>query len=193
MRSRTGTWPRAVCDALIAVAAVLTVVVPRWTWFTATILPVSANVDGSAMAPQGTATGLYAHPFLWVAAGVGVVQLVLLLMRYYPGGRLRVPGDGVLLALGSFLVCLIVAVGIGLLPGPWAGILSVNGPLSSWLPFTWEGTPLGFDGFTLVMTWSYGATVAMAAALASLALTIAALGFTRTVRMRGSEPSLERP
>jgi hypothetical protein len=125
------------------------------------------------MAPQGSATGLYAHPFVWVAAGAAVVQLALLLVRHYPGGRLRVPGDGILLAVGSGLVCLIVAAGVVFIPGPWADILSVNGALA--VPFQWEGTPAALDGYTLVMTWSYGAPAAMAAALASLALTIAAL------------------
>ena len=85
------------------------------------------------------ATGLYAHPFLWAAAGVAVAQLALLLLRYYPGGRLRVPGDGILLALGSCLVCLIVAACIVLIPDPWADILSIYGPFN--VPLSSEGAP----------------------------------------------------
>jgi hypothetical protein len=170
MRAGPGTRLRVAFDTLIAVAAVLTIVAPRWPWFNATLLPLWPNDgDGPPMAPQGVATGLYAHGSLRVAAGVAAVQLALLLARHYPGGRLQVPGDGILLAIGSSLVCLIVVADAVFLPGRWIDILSVNGGV----PFPWEGKPVTEGGDTLVMTWSYGASVAVAAALASLALTMA--------------------
>jgi len=96
---------------------------------------------------------------------LAVLQLALLLARYRPGGRLRVvPGYGFLMVTCSVLICLIVAADVVIIPGPWADILSING-----VPIQWEGTPVALDGANLFMTWSYGAIVAAAAALASLA------------------------
>lgn len=54
-----------------------------------------------------------------------------------------------------------------LIPGPWANLLNVNGTLG--VPDPWEGTQVPLDGATLVMTWRYGAVVAMGAALTSFA------------------------
>src|ERR1022692_682847 len=98
MRAGTGTRRRAACDALIAVAAALTVVVPRWPWFKARLLPLDPNAGGPVMAPQGSATGLYAHPF--VRGGgratrppAGALQPRLApagaRRRHPPGGRIR--------------------------------------------------------------------------------------------------------
>lgn len=159
------------CNALIAFAAVVTIIAPHWPWFLATLVP---DLGDEVQAPDGPATGLYAHPSLWVAAGVAAAQLALLLLHYYPGGRLRVPGDGVFLALGSGLIFLIVAADFILIPGPWADILSHNGTWA--VPFPWEGKPYLLDGATLFMTWSYGGPVAVAAALTSLIAAIVSPG-----------------
>jgi len=100
MRAGPWVWLRAACDAFVAVAAVLMIVAPRWVWFQATLTYLPGG-GGLVPAPSsGPATGLYAHPSLWVVVGFAAVQLVLLAARYYPGRRLRVPGDGILLAVG---------------------------------------------------------------------------------------------
>ena len=155
------------CNALIAIAAGLTIIAPHWPWFLATLVP---DLGDEVNAPDGPATGLYAHPSLWVTTGLAVAQLALLLLHYYPGGRLQVPGDGGFLVLGSALTCLIVAADFLLIPGPWADILSDNGTWA--VPFPWEGSPYLLDGCTLFMTWSYGGLVAGAAALTSLVAAI---------------------
>ena len=161
----------AACDTLVTVAAVLTIVASRWPWFQATLTP--PDPDGVVLAPSGAATGVYAHPSLWAAGGLAAAQIALLAARYYRGGRLRVPGDGALLVLGSGLVCLLVTADILIVPRPWFNILSRDG---GWgLPLWWEGTPNRIGEFTLFMTWSYGATAAIAAALVSLAAAIASL------------------
>jgi hypothetical protein len=59
--------------------------------------------------------------------------------RYYQGGRLRVPGDGVLLAAGSGLVCLIVAWDAESLPGPWIDIFSIDGSFEVTGHGAWSG------------------------------------------------------
>lgn len=178
-------------DTLVAVAAVLTIVASRWPWFEATLTP--PDPEGLVMAPRGAATGLYAHPSLWAAVGLAAVQIVLLAARYYPGGRLRVPGDGGLLVLGSGLVCLLVTADILIIPRPWFNILSSGG---WWVfPPLWQGTPYPVEGNTLFMTWSYGATVAMTAAIVSLAAAIASLAVAkaRALRSDATRVLLPRP
>jgi hypothetical protein len=174
---------RASSDVLVAVAAVLTIMASRWPWFQATLtLP---DPGGLVLAPRGAATGVYAHASLWAAVGIAAVQIALLAARYCAGGRLRVPGDGDLLVLGSGLVCLLVTADILIIPRPWFDILSRDG----WwvLPPLWQGTPYPLDGTTLLMTWSYGATVAIAAAIASLAAAIASLVVSKA-RERTASP-----
>jgi hypothetical protein len=69
-----------------------------------------------------------------------------------------------------------------LVPGPWAQIMTPVG-----VPFPWEGVRYLLDGATLVITWSYGAIVAIAAAVASLAAASVSLVFT--MRAPRSEPT----
>ena len=163
------------CDTLVAGAAGLTITASLWPWFQATLVP--PDPGWPVMAPSGAATGVYAHPSLWAAVGLAAAQIALILARYSPGGRLRVPGDGGLLVLGSGLVCVLVPADVLRIPGPWADILSNNGTLA--VPWRWEGAPYLLDGTTLFMRWDYGAAVAIAAALASLAFTIASLVVTK--------------
>ena len=187
--SRSGL--RTACDAVVAITAVLAVMASRWPWFQATLTP--PDLTGMVMAPSGAATGVYAHPSLWAAAGLAVAQIALLAARYYPGGRLRMPGDGGLLVLGSGLVFLLVTADILIIPRPWFNILSKDG----WcvLPPLWEGRPYPLDGTTLFMTWSYGAAVAIATAVASLAAAIAsrALSKARAASPDAAAALLPRP
>jgi len=189
MHAGTRARLRMASDVLVAVAAVLTITAARWPWFQATLTP--PDLTGMVMAPSGVATGVYAHPSLWAAVGLAVAQIALLAARYYPGGRLRVPGDGGLLVLGSGLVCLLVTADTLIIPRPWYDILNK----AVGVPFPWEGTPYRLDGTTLFMTWSYGATVAIAAAFASLAAAIASLVVTkaRAPRSDATPVLLPRP
>ena len=177
---RAGTRERltGACDTLIAVAAVLVIVAVHWPWARATLTPPEPDV----MQSPGQATGLCAHPSLWAVTAIAVLHLALLLARYYPGGRLRVPGDGVLLALGSGLACLVIAGDILAMPAPWAGIYAI----SDNAPFPWWGKPELLDGTTLAMTISYGAPVVAAAALTSLISAVASPGPPAIVLYRHS-------
>lgn len=81
------------CDLLIGAAAVATATAPFLPWAKATLQPdPGQSLDGVVMAPQGTVTGIYAHPSLKAAMILAVLQLALLLARYYPGGRCGCPG-----------------------------------------------------------------------------------------------------
>ena len=156
----------------------------HWPWFQATI--TSPDSDGAAMEPSGAATGLYGHGSLWVATGIAVAQLVLLLARHVPGGRPRVPGDGALLAVGSILVCLIVTADLLALPHPWVVILSDGGGVFP-VPFPWWRSEPG-----LVLTLGFGAVVAAAAAVASLAAAFASPGPVMTRPASELAPGLLR-
>jgi len=170
MRAGTSERLTGACDALIALAAVLIITAAHWPWAQATLS--STDPYWTEMALSGEATGLRAHPSLWAVTAIAVLQLALLLARYYPGGRLRVPGDGVVLALGSGLVCLIVAGAMIAMPGPWANIFVISDSAA----FPWWGRPVLLDGATLGLTWSYGAPVAAAAAVTSLISAIVSPG-----------------
>jgi hypothetical protein len=149
-------------DALLAVAAVLTIVAPHWPWYVATQTPPGGNL----MAPEGTAAGLPAHPALWAVTGLAVVQLVLLLARHARGGRLRVPGDRAWLFWVSVLVCFLVAADADYLPDSWYSALNIAGESG---PLVWPRWYLWIPDAKITLTWSYGAAVAVAAALTSLA------------------------
>jgi hypothetical protein len=127
-------WRRAACDVVVAVAAVLTIVASFWPWFQATL--TSTGGTGWVPAPSGSATGVYAHPSVWVAVGLAAAQIALLATRYYPERRLWVPGDDVLLAIASGLMLPLVTADVLLVPGPWAQIMTPVG-----VPFPWEGNP----------------------------------------------------
>jgi hypothetical protein len=180
MHADTRAKLTAVCDMLVAITAVLTIMASLRPWFQATVEPPD---PAGLMAPSGALTGVEAHASLWAAVGLAAAQIALLSARYYPGRRLRVPGDGGLLTLGSVLICVLVTADTLIIPGPWAVIL--NNALG--IPFPWEGRPVYGDGYTLFMTWRYGATIAIAAALASLAFTIASLVVTKA-RAARSDP-----
>ena len=157
-------------DALLAVPGVLTIVAPHWPWYVATQTPPGGN----PIAPEGTATGLSGHVSLWVVTGLAVVQLVLLLARHARGGRLRVPGDRVWLVWVSVVVCFLVVVDADYLPHSWYFYLNIageSGPLI-WPRWDWVMP----DGAAITLTWSYGAAVAVAAALTSLIAAIASPG-----------------
>jgi hypothetical protein len=157
---------------LVAITSVLTIMASLLPWFEATVTPPN---PAGLMAPTGALTGVDAHASLWAAVGLAAAQIAIMLARYYPGGRLRVPGDGALLTLGSGLMCLLVTADTLIIPVPWADLL--NATLG--VPFPWEGRPVHGDGYTLLMTWRYGATIAIAAVLASFAFAIASLVVTR--------------
>ncbi|HEY0934936.1 MAG TPA: hypothetical protein VGD91_14470 [Trebonia sp.] len=57
-------------DALLAVAAGLTITAPHWPWYVATQTPPGGN----PIAPEGTAAGLPAHPTLWAVTGLAVAR-----------------------------------------------------------------------------------------------------------------------
>jgi hypothetical protein len=193
MRPATEARLIAAGELLIGAAAIVSAAAPLLPWCTATLKPVDpgANMAG-LMAPQGTIDGLYAHPTLKVVMVLAVLQLALLLARHYRSGHLRAPGYSYLLAVASAVICLIVAADVLYIAAPWEGILSVNGTLS--IPVPWWGTPVPLDGGTVIMTWRYGAIVALTAALASFACAVFLTGvLTQARRQAWHEPHTAEP
>lgn len=167
-------------DAILAIAAVLTIMAPHWPWYVATQTPPGGN----PIAPEGTATGLSGHVSLWVVTGLAVVQLVLLLARHARGGRLRVPGDRVWLVCGAVVVCVLVVVDADYLPYSWYFYLDIAGESGPLIWPRWDWVMPADAAITL--TWGYGAAVAVAAALTSLIAAIVSPGPPAT-------PADERP
>jgi hypothetical protein len=162
MRAGTRRWLTRSFDTLLGIAAVLTILAPHWPWYVATQTPW----DGNPMAPEGTATGLPAHPTLWAVTGLAVVQLVLLLARHAGGGRLRLPGDRAWLVWVSVLICFLVVADADYMPPSWYFDINIAG--ESPRPLIWPRWDLWIPGATITLTWSYGAVVAVSAALTSL-------------------------
>jgi hypothetical protein len=181
MRAGTRTWLTGCFDAITAAAAVAVIVAPHWPWYVATLTP--PDPDGNVHAPSGTATGISAHVTLWAVTALAAAQLAILLARHIRGGRHRVPGgDKGLLVLAAVLACLLVLWDADFMPHSWANILSMDGPMVQsaimWpavkdLTQVFPGTN-GPD--TLRLTWTYGATTAVWAALTLLLASAASPG-----------------
>jgi hypothetical protein len=181
VRSRTEARLIAAGELPIGVAAAVLAAAPLLPWCTAVVKPLDPGENlAGLMAPQGTIDGLYAHPSLKAVMVLAVLQLALVLARSYRGGHLRAPGYSYLLAVVSAIIFLIVAADVLFIAAPWEGILSVNGTFS--IPDPWWGTPVPLDGATVVMTWRYGAIIALAAALASLACALFLTGVLMVTR-----------
>lgn len=143
---------------LIAVAALVLAISVFVPWFKATIMIKGSSVNGYLIDPPGTVSGIAVHRFLWVVFGLALLQFVVLAVRYAPLRRaLRLPGYRQLLVVLSGLSCAGVLVAFAMKPGPWYGSIDLG------------------DGFTIVVGWSWGAVVAVGAAIVSLGLAVAAI------------------
>ena len=150
---------------LLAVAGLVLAISIFVPWFRASISIMGRPVNGYLMDPPGSVSGITVHRFLWAAFGLGLLQFVVLALRYAPTRRsFRLPGDRQLLIGLSGLSCVAVVVAFAMKPGSWFGGTYVGGGV----------TDLG-GGFTAVVSWSWGAIVGIGAALISLGLAIAAI------------------
>jgi hypothetical protein len=183
MRTGTRTWLAGCLDVIAAAAAVAVIVAPHWPWYVATLTPPDPDGIPFLHVPSGTATGISAHQTLWVVTALAAAQLAILLARYLAGGRYRVPGDNTLLVIAAAVACFMVLADADLMPLAWADILSIDGPLPQpqimGLPFITNLTQVfpGTNGAdTLRLTWTFGATTAVWAALTLLLASIASPG-----------------
>ena len=140
-------------DAIIAVSALVLVVSLFVPWFEASVRIRDSSVSGFLIDPKGTVSGIAVHAYLWVVFGVALLQFAVLAARYAPGRNgFTLPRYRQFLVATSALSCVAVAVAFAMRPTTWTG-----------------GNYLG-GGFYIVVTWSYGAVVALAAAVVSLAI-----------------------
>jgi hypothetical protein len=159
-------WLTGVFDTIIAAAAVAIIVAPHWPWYVATQTPPGNDL----VAPEGTATGLSGHVTLWVVTGLAAVLLVLLLARHVRSGRLRVPGDRAWLVCIALVACFLVVVDADFLPASWYSALNIAGGSAAYM---WPRSHVFIADASISLTWSYGAVVAVAAALTLLVASIA--------------------
>jgi hypothetical protein len=150
---------------LTAVAGLVLAISIFVPWFKASIMIMGRPFNGYLIDPPGSVSGIAVHGFLWAVFGLGLLQFVVLALRYAPARRaLRLPGDRQFLIGLSGLSCVGVLVAFAVKPGPWWGGTSLGGGV----------TDLG-GGLTAVVSWSWGAIVGIGAALISLGLAIAAI------------------
>jgi fermentation-respiration switch protein FrsA (DUF1100 family) len=143
---------------IIAIAGLVLAVSLFVPWFKATVKIRGSAVSGFLIDPRGTASGMEVHGYLWVVFALALLQLVLLVARYAPRrSAFTLPGYRHLLVITSGLSCLGVLVALVAKPRTWYG-----------------GNELG-GGFYIVVSWSYGGGVALAAAIVSLGIAIAAI------------------
>jgi len=183
MRAGPRKWLTAFFEMVIAAAAVAVIVAPHWPWYVATQTPSG----GDLVAPEGTATGLSGHVTLWAVTGLAAVQLVLLLARHVRSGRLRVRGDQVWLVCIALVVCFLVVADADFLPASWYFHLNIAGESA---PYIWPRSHVFIADASITLSWSYGAAVAVAAALTLLIASIAAPGAPAAPAGERPEPAV---
>jgi phosphoglycerol transferase MdoB-like AlkP superfamily enzyme len=143
-------WSRN--DLIMAVASVAMAVSVFVRWFSATLkFGGGAPVTGFLLNFPGTGSGVSFHRYLWAVVALALLQLAILAARYVPNGRgFTVPGYPQFLAVTSglsFVIALVAAV--------------------------MKPTVSGGGGFSIVIGWTYGPVLAMAAAIVSGGVAIA--------------------
>ena len=159
--SAVATWfsPQrwSVNDMIVAISGLVLAVSLFVPWFEATVRLKGSSLNGYLIDPKGTLSGMAVHAYLWAAFALALLQFVVLAVRYFPARRsLRLPGYQQLLVVTSALSCIAVLV---------AAVMK---------PSTWTGLQLG-EGLYIVVNWTYGAVVALAAAVVSLAVAVSAI------------------
>ena len=149
-------WSRY--DLIIAVSALVLAVSSVMPWYRATVRGRFAPVSGFLIQPRGTVSGLAGHAYLWAVFALALLEFVVLAARYAPGRHaFTLPGYRWILTITSGLICFAVLVAFVTKPTPWYGRIETGGALY------------------VVVGWTYGAVVALAAAIVSLGVAISAL------------------
>jgi len=152
-------WARwTTADKLVALAGPVLAVAVFMPWFKATVRFTTSEITGVMFDPPGTVTGLTAHRYLVLPLAVALLESAVIVARYFPSRRaLRLPFHRYFLVVASGVVFLTVLVAALLKPPPWYGTLQMP--------------PVMY----LTIDWTYGAMVAVAAALIALGVAVAAL------------------
>jgi hypothetical protein len=149
-------WPTA--DKIVALAGPVLAVAVFLPWFKATIRFTTSETTGYLMDPPGTVTGYTAHGYLLLPLAVALVESAVIAARYFPSRRApRLPFHRYFLVVASAAVFLVVAAAAVLRPPAWYGTLQMPSVMY------------------ITIDWTYGAMVAVAAALIALGVAVAAL------------------
>jgi hypothetical protein len=143
---------------IVAVSALVLAVSSFMPWYRASVRSRFALMDGELIQPRGTVSGITVHAYLWVVFALALLEFVVLAARYAPGRHaFTFPGCRWILAITSGLIFIAVLVAFVAKPSPWFGPINMGGALY------------------IVIGWTYGAVVALAAAVVSLGFAISAL------------------
>ena len=149
-------WPTS--DKIAALAGLVLAVSLFVPWFRAAVrIRTAPSLNGFLINPQGSVSGIALHRYLWAVFALALLQIAVLAVRYAPSRTTAtLPGYKQFLVLISGLTCVGVLV---------AAVMK---------PAMWNGLQLG-DGFYIVVSWSYGAVIALSAALVSFGIALAAI------------------
>jgi hypothetical protein len=138
-------------DQIMGVAAAVMAVSVFLPWYRAVVRIGNSGVNAQLMQPQGTASGLTVHVYLWALFGLALAQLAVLVARYARRRRPRtIPGYGQFMLVTS-AICLVLAISAFVLK-----------------PSSWFGNPVLGGPFQISVGWDYGAVVAVVATIATL-------------------------
>lgn len=163
-RFSVGAWFRpsrwSTNDIVIALAALLLAGSVFAPWFKAAIRVNGYNgqtLYGFLIEPEGTVNGIAVHRFLWVLVALALAQFALLVAHYVPGRFAFAPPGFRRLMIGlPALSVPVVLVACLMKPDIWRRV----GPFP--------------PNFHLIVSWSYGAGLALAAAVVALVLAVLA-------------------
>jgi hypothetical protein len=149
-------WTTA--DMFVALAGLVLAVAVFLPWFKATVSFSGSDITGTLMDPPGTLSGFSAHRYLIAVLAVALLETVVIVARHYPGRWVpRLPFHRYFLVIASGVVFVLVVAGALLRPAAWYGQLQMP------------------DNFHVTTDWTYGALVAVGAAVISLGIAVAAL------------------
>jgi len=145
-------------DLIIAVGSLVLVVSSLMPWYRAMVRSRFAPVNGYLIQPRGTLSGIAAHSYLWVVFALALLEFVVLAARYAPGRHsFTLPGYRWMLTITSGFIFIAVLSAFVAKPSPWYGRIEMGGALY------------------VVVGWTYGAVVALGAAVVSLGVATSAL------------------
>jgi hypothetical protein len=149
-------WPTA--DRFVALAGPVLLVAVFLPWFKATLRFTTSETTGDLMDPPGSVSGVAAHEYLLVPVAVALLASAVILARHFPSRRApRLPFHKYFLVGTSGLVFILVIVGAVVKPAAWFGQLQLE--------------PVMY----ITIDWTYGAFVAVSAALISLGIAVSTL------------------
>jgi hypothetical protein len=151
-------------DLAIGGALVVLLIALFLPWFSSTV-----RLNGATASVSGSADGLRAHGYLWIAFALAILGLIVLVGRDAIGrlpGNLPTPAQ--MLVGASGLGLLLTILGLAVRPSSGLTVVRPSAPIASFLPL--------LPRLSISVGWSYGGFIALVAALIAFAAAFRAAG-----------------